>query len=241
MMTEKKQRFVLEYCKDWNGTQAAIRAGYSEKTAYSIASRLLKDVDILAAIEERKEELAVAAKLDAVSVLKQWHDIAYADPNELMQLRRTCCRHCYGFGHRYQWTEAEYGQAVDDAVAKGGEIPDGMGGFGFDTNADPADGCPECGGNGVEVIHMADTRKLRGKSRRLYAGVQKTKEGIKILTRDQDAALLNIARYLGMLVDKKEITGANGGPLAMANLTADDLTDDQLAAILQATDDDDQP
>ena len=83
---------------------------------------------------------------------------------------------------------------------------------------------------------MADTRKLRGSARRLYAGVQKTKEGLKIVTRDQDAALTNIARYLGMMVDKKEISGPGGGPLAMATLTAEDLTDEQLAAILKASD-----
>jgi phage terminase small subunit len=49
--------FVAEYLKDFNATQAAIRAGYSAKTAYSIGQRLLKDVEtdasIKAAISER--------------------------------------------------------------------------------------------------------------------------------------------------------------------------------------------
>lgn len=54
--------------------------------------------------------------------------------------------------------------------------------------------------------------------------------------RDKDAAVANLARYLGMLVDKKEFSGPGGGPIPMANLTADDLTDAQLAAILRATD-----
>ena len=114
--------------------------------------------------------------------------------------------------------------------------PDGMGGFGFDLNADPHPDCPECGGLGEELVHIADTRKLKGSARRLYAGVKKTKDGLQVITRDQDAALANISRYLGMLVDRKEISGPGGGPVALAHLSADDLSDDQLAAILKADD-----
>ena len=39
-----------------------------------------------------------------------------------------------------------------------------------------------------------------------------------------------------MMVDKKEFSGPGGGPIPLANLTAEDLTDDQLAAILKASD-----
>ena len=51
-----------------------------------------------------------------------------------------------------------------------------------------------------------------------------------------DAAVANLARYLGMMVDKKELSGPGGGPIPMASLTAEDLTDDQLAALLKADD-----
>lgn len=233
-LNDRQTRFVQEYCKDFNATQAAIRAGYSEKTAGQQAHELLKNVEIAEAVEERKEQLAALAEIDGAWVLRQWKQIATVDPNELMQLRRGCCRHCHGFGHQYQWTEGEYSAAVDRAIETGKPAPDGMGGFGFDMNADPHPDCPECGGHGVESVHFTDTRKLRGAARRLYAGVQKTKEGLKIVTRDQDAALTNIARYLGMMVDRKEISGPNGGPVPLAHITADDLTDDQLAAILKA-------
>ena len=235
-LNDRQQRFVQEYCKDFNATQAAIRAGYSEKTAGQQAHELLKNPEIAEAIEERKEQLAALVEIDAAWVLRQWKQIATADPNEIMQLRRGCCRHCHGFGHAYQWTEGEYMTAVNKAIDAGKDAPDGMGGFGYNLNAEPHPDCPECGGLGQETLHVNDTRKLKGAAKRLYAGVQKTKDGLKIITRDQDAALANISRYLGMLVDRKEISGPNGGPVPLAHITANDLTDDQLAAILKAED-----
>lgn len=53
MLNEKQQRFADEYLIDLNATQAAIRAGYSEKTAAQQGARLLTNVKISAYIEER--------------------------------------------------------------------------------------------------------------------------------------------------------------------------------------------
>ena len=235
-LTPKQRRFVNEYCVDENATRAAIRAGYAESGAGVQGHENLKLPKIAAAIKERMEELAVAAGITPEWVVAQWAKIATADPNGLVQVRRTCCRHCYGFGHQYQWTEAEYARAVDHAIDNGKEAPDGMGGFGFDPNAEPHPECPECGGLGIEDVHVADTLKLRGPAKVLYAGAERTRNGIKINMRDKDAAVANLARYLGMMVDKKEFSGPGGGPIPLANLTAEDLTDDQLAAILKASD-----
>ena len=66
-LTPKQARFVAEYARDQNATQAAIRAGYSEHTAYAAGSRLLKHVEVQQAlqhahatavqvVEERTEE-----------------------------------------------------------------------------------------------------------------------------------------------------------------------------------------
>ena len=233
-LTPKQRRFVNEYCVDENATQAAIRAGYSENGAGVQGHELLKIPKIKEAIAERMEEVAVAASITPEWVVGQWAAIAQSNPNDIVQVRRTCCRHCHGYGNQYQWTEAEYSAAVDRAVDSGKPAPDGLGGFGFNPNAAPAANCPECGGQGIEDVYVADTRKLRGAAKVLYAGAERTRNGIKIHTRDQDAAVANLARYLGMLVDKKEISGPGGGPIGLANLTADDLTDDQLAAILKA-------
>ncbi len=45
-LTPKQERFCREYVVDLNATQAAMRAGYSKKTAYSAGQRLLKNVEI---------------------------------------------------------------------------------------------------------------------------------------------------------------------------------------------------
>lgn len=56
-MNERQKRFVAEYIKDYNATQAAIRAGYSERTAYSQGNRLLKNVEIKKAIKKLQNEI----------------------------------------------------------------------------------------------------------------------------------------------------------------------------------------
>lgn len=62
-LTPKQRLFVREYVKDFNATQAAIRAGYSKKTAASQGERLLRNVDIqgqVKAILNSKEDEAEA-------------------------------------------------------------------------------------------------------------------------------------------------------------------------------------
>ena len=55
-LTPKQQRFVDEYLIDLNATQAAIRAGYSEKTAQEQSSRLLSNVIVSDAIRQAQQE-----------------------------------------------------------------------------------------------------------------------------------------------------------------------------------------
>lgn len=82
-MTPKQQRFVEEYLIDLNATQAAIRAGYSAKTAYSQAERLLSNVDVRRAVLEAKTARSEKAGIDAAWLLKRLADEATADVNDL--------------------------------------------------------------------------------------------------------------------------------------------------------------
>lgn len=56
-LTDKQKAFCKEYVMDWNGTQAAIRAGYSAETAASQASRLLTNVKIKEYIEHIQQDI----------------------------------------------------------------------------------------------------------------------------------------------------------------------------------------
>ncbi len=70
-LTPKQHRFVEEYLIDLNATQAAIRAGYSKKTARAIASENLAKPNIQEAVAKAKRERSEATKIDAEWVLKQ--------------------------------------------------------------------------------------------------------------------------------------------------------------------------
>lgn len=187
-LNPKQQRFVDEYLVDLNATQAAIRAGYSRKTAGSVGFENLQKPEIASAIQAGREKLAEQVQFAAADVLRHWIDIATADPNDLIQYRRLACRDCK--------TE----------VALGAE-------------REPDRACTTCGGRGEGRVHVEDSRKLKGRARRLYAGVKLGKDGLQVLMRDQDAALVNIAKHLGMFVDKQQITGPGGGPLQHVAMT----------------------
>lgn len=83
-LSTKQQRFVDEYCVDFNGTQAAIRAGYSVNTANAQAARLLANVNIKKALEERKIEIAEESKLKASDVIDELRRIAFSDITQVM-------------------------------------------------------------------------------------------------------------------------------------------------------------
>lgn len=68
-LTDKQQRFVDEYLVDLNATQAAIRAGYSEKTADSIAVRLVRNCQVAEAIEKAKAKRAKRVEVTADQVI----------------------------------------------------------------------------------------------------------------------------------------------------------------------------
>ena len=69
-MTGKQKRFAEEYLVDCNATQAAIRAGYSEKTAYSQGERLLKNVEVQNYIQEQLDKISSEKVADAKEVME---------------------------------------------------------------------------------------------------------------------------------------------------------------------------
>lgn len=78
-LTPKQQRFVAEYLVDLNATQAAIRCGYSAKTAKQQGSRLLTNADIAAAVAAGKGQQLETADLSAARVLEELRRLAFLD------------------------------------------------------------------------------------------------------------------------------------------------------------------
>lgn len=84
-LTDKQKRFVDEYLIDLNGKQAAIRAGYKEKTAEQQASRLLSNVKVQAAIKKRMEEREKRTKITQDRVLQELAKIGFADIKDFLR------------------------------------------------------------------------------------------------------------------------------------------------------------
>jgi phage terminase small subunit len=226
---------VHEYFVDFNATKAYIRAGYSEAGAGNSAWKLLNTPQIQEEIEVHKRRLLATTEATIALVLREWLDIATADPRELMQSRRGCCRHCWGIDHKREWMEHEYSTALNEALLNNFLPPAFEGGLGYSPTREPHAECPKCKGEGIIRTWIADSRELSPKAAKLFAGVKQTKDGIEIKTRDQDAALDRVGKYLGMLIDRKELTGANGGPIALsATARPQEMTDEQLMAIASA-------
>lgn len=97
-LTPKQQRFVQEYAVDLNGTQAAIRAGYSPKTARSIASENLQRPVVKSAIKktlrtgkERLQRLTAVAFADPTTAMRLDPEqglVITPDPNIIQSVRR---------------------------------------------------------------------------------------------------------------------------------------------------------
>ncbi len=75
----RHQRFVTEYLKDLNATQAAIRAGYTARNADAHSYRLLRRPDIAAALERHLETRKANRRHMAVRVLMEYMSIAFAN------------------------------------------------------------------------------------------------------------------------------------------------------------------
>lgn len=83
MLNPKQEKFVLEYLKDLNATQAAIRAGYSKKTAGSQAFDLLKKPEIAQAIADKHGKTLNKLEVTAERIIQERARLAFFDPRKL--------------------------------------------------------------------------------------------------------------------------------------------------------------
>ena len=82
-LNERQKRFCAEYVIDLNATQAAIRSGYSKKTARAIGQRLLTHVYINKEISRLKSKVSDKLDISAEKVLSELYKSAFFDIAEI--------------------------------------------------------------------------------------------------------------------------------------------------------------
>jgi phage terminase small subunit len=83
-LTAKQEAFVREYLIDLNATQAAVRAGYSAKTANEQGARLLANVSVRSAVADAQKKRSDRTEITQDRVLKEIARVAFGDPRDVM-------------------------------------------------------------------------------------------------------------------------------------------------------------
>ncbi len=181
-LTAKQEKFVEEYLVDLNATRAykaAYPATKTDNAAAASAVRLLRDVKIQEAIQNRRQILAKNT-ITPEKVVEEWMKIAGLDIKDFLSWRTQLGVVGY----------TEDGQPV------------------FDFRP---------------VIELKDSEHVDGT---LVQEVSISEKGVfKFKLHDRMKALENIAKHLGMFVEKQEISGPGGGPIEidLSGLTLDEL------------------
>ncbi len=176
-LTPKQQRFVEEYLVDLNATQAAIRTGYSEKTACEQASRLLANVKVSAAVAEARKRLADKSGITLERVQQEYARLAFLDIRKAFDAD----------GNLKPIHELD-----DDTAAA-------VSGLEVEVRRVPGEADEEQ----EPQSHGGSLKRQHGTTARLH----------KIKLADKRGALDSICKLFGWVVEKKEVTGKDGGPI----------------------------
>lgn len=184
-LTSRRRRFIAEYLIDLNAKQAAIRAGYSKKTAKEQAARLLTFVNVRESIDAALSKRIEKIELTADRVLTELSRMGFANMLDYIKTSPDGS----AFIDLSKLTRQQAAAIQEITVDEYTE------------------------GKGDEAREVKRTRFKLG---------------------DKRGSLELLGKYLKLWTDKWEGSGPSGGPIPIANISADNLTDDQLAAIIAA-------
>lgn len=178
-LTPKQARFVAEYLIDLNATQAAVRAGYSKKTAMQIGEQNLRKLEIQAALQSAMHRREVRTEVTQDKVLKELARIGFADIRKAVR----------------------WGDSVAVLNELSGEMVIAHG------------------------LALLASDEIDDETAAAISEVSESKQGLKVKFHDKRAALVDIGKHLGMFIDKTEVTGKNGGPVAYASVSPQELAE----------------
>jgi phage terminase small subunit len=212
-LTLKQEAFARALAETGNAA-AAYRMTYSvrERTlpqsVWAQASKLACMPQVRARVRQFQDDALLETILTVQQAFQYCVDVATADPNDIVRVVHRCCRYCHGHDYGYQWKDdLEYIAACAKACEeKDALMPSDSGGYGFNGALEPNPICPHCYGVGHEQTIVADTTKLEGKARRLYAGAKQDRFGaIEVKLHDQKAYMEMACRMLGAFNDKLDL------------------------------------
>lgn len=196
--SERRERFCGEFVQSGGDGARAFRMAFvCDSTANMIAIRrevekLLKDPAIKQRIVEMRDAAYLASQIDARQLLQDMVDMLRADPNEIVSVRRTCCRHCWGIGYKYQFATIAEWQKTPSA--------DCTGGFGYDAKREPNATCPNCYGEGHAAVHITDSRQLSPGARKLFKSAKQDRYGaITVEMHDQQEVRRDLMKVMGLM------------------------------------------
>lgn len=238
----KGDSYVDAYAKSYN-TKSTDRQ-FLGVSGHAVAQR----PKVAARIEELKKQISDSMVMEAKDVVRHLIEVALADPNELTRYRRLNCRYCNGKDHKYQWKNlAEYTHKLDEwheakaehELRKGAKrfkvpMPEDDGGYGFRRTGAINPECPACEGEGIEDLYIADTGKLKGPARRLFAGAKRTRNGIEIMQRSQDNALKLLGDHFGIFKAVLDATINSTNTNTNHNVDYSQLSKETLRELLHA-------
>jgi len=83
-LSPRARRFISEYLKDLNGTQAAIRAGYAPSGARALASKMLSNVVVARAVRDAHDEILKENQVTVARIVRELALIAFFDPASIL-------------------------------------------------------------------------------------------------------------------------------------------------------------
>lgn len=208
--SDEKERFAQVYSTGKSQAEAAKAAGVTVRRASNFA----RSFDVRARIEELIGDRAKRLEVEGDDLVQLWIKMLGVDMNEFTSVERNCCYHCWGkdFGRQHtpsslereekEWTENRI-RMVKNKMPDPGPFPPYEDEW-YDPRKPPNPECPNCRGEGVQVVTARDTRELSPEARAMFQGVEKTQFGLKVNTVSKEKILEWLGKAFGVWREKEK-------------------------------------